>query len=115
MSHDRNPAQWKIKFVDDLSKEISESPVSAIVSIKGLRNRQLQSIRRNLSSDMKLRVVRIKLLKKALDKTDRKNIKSLEQFAQGQIGLVTTKLAPSKLYKMFEGTKEKALFLAQGT
>jgi large subunit ribosomal protein L10 len=108
MSHERNPAQWKVEFVDNLSKEISESPVSAIVSIKGLRNKQLQSIRRNLSSDMKLRVVRIRLLMKALDRTEKKNIKSLEQFAEGQIGLVTTKLPPSKLYKLFEGTKEKA-------
>ena len=32
------PAKWKVELVDSITNEINNSPVAAVVSIKGLRN-----------------------------------------------------------------------------
>ena len=42
------PAKWKVELVNQVTSEIEQSPVSAIVSIKGIRSKQLQQIRRSL-------------------------------------------------------------------
>jgi large subunit ribosomal protein L10 len=104
----REPAQWKVELVKELSKEIEKSPVSALVSIKGIRNAQLQKIRADLKGRVKIRVVRKRLLLKALDKVKLENIKDFGSMAEGQIAVVTAEEAPTKLYRMFENTKQKA-------
>ncbi len=63
----RHPAQWKVELVKEMASEFSSSPVTALVSIKGIRNSQLQKIRRDLKGDAKIRVVRRRLLLKALE------------------------------------------------
>lgn len=102
------PASWKVELVDQLSKELDNSAVAAIVSIKGIRNEQLQQIRRNLRSDLKMRVLRKRLLLKAFEKSKKPNINVLKDVMQGQIALITTELNPAKLNRMLEATKQKA-------
>ena len=104
----RHPAQWKVDLVKGLTKDLSSSPVTALVSIKGIRNSQFQAIRRELRGDAKIQVVRKRLLLKALEETKKDNIKDLGELALGQIAIVTTKEAPSKLYKILESKKQKA-------
>ena len=104
----RHPAQWKVELVNGLVQEIEQSPVTALVSIKGIRNSQLQKIRRELRGDAHIRVVRKRLLLKALEKAKQKNIRDLGKFAGGQIAVVTTKEFPTKLYSILESKKQKA-------
>ncbi len=104
----REPASWKVELVKELTKEIEKSPVSALVSIKGIRNAQLQKIRSDLKGRVKIRVVRKRLLMKALDKVKLENIKEFGNMAEGQIAVITTEEAPAKLYRILEGTKQKA-------
>lgn len=104
----RQPASWKEDLVKELSKEIEKSPVSALVSIQGIRNAQLQKIRSDLKGRVKIRVVRKRLLMKALDKVKLENIKDFGNLASGQVAVVTTEENPSKLFRILEKTKQKA-------
>lgn len=104
----REPAAWKVELVKDLKKEIEKSPVSALVSIKGIRNAQLQKIRSDLQGRVKIRVVRKRLLLKALEKVKLENIKDFGDMASGQVAVITTEEAPVKLFRMLENTKQKA-------
>ncbi|GGM71241.1 50S ribosomal protein L10 [Thermogymnomonas acidicola] len=104
----RKPAQWKVELVDQVAKEISSSNVTAIVSIKGLRNKQFQDIRKSLRGEVKIRVMRGTLIKKALEKAQKKDIKGLEQFVSGQVAVVTGNIGAPVLYRRLEGTKQRA-------
>lgn len=104
----REPASWKVELVKELSSEIEKSPVSALVSIHGIRNAQLQKIRADLKGRVKIRVVRKRLLMKALDQVKLDNIGDFGKMAEGQIAVITTEESPSKLYRILEGTKQKA-------
>jgi len=104
----RHPASWKVDLVKSVADEIEGSEVSAIASINGIRNNQLQKIRSDLSAHMKLKVIRKRLLIKALDSSKDKKIHDFKQFAQGQIAIITTDLEPAKLYSTLETTKQKA-------
>lgn len=104
----RQPASWKIGIVEDIKNDLEQSPVAAIVSIKGIRNAQLQNIRNNLRDKIKLRVVRRRLLLRALKNAKLDNVESLKEFTEGQIGLITTEREPTELYRMLENTKQKA-------
>ncbi|WP_075057381.1 50S ribosomal protein L10 [Thermogymnomonas acidicola] len=108
----RKPAQWKVELVDQVAKEISSSNVTAIVSIKGgLRNKQFQDIRKSLRGEVKIRVMRGTLIKKALEKAQKKDIKGLEQFVSGQVAVVTGNIGGAPvLYRRLEGgTKQRHL------
>ncbi|MHB1492827.1 MAG: 50S ribosomal protein L10 [Thermoplasmataceae archaeon] len=102
------PAKWKVELVDQAKTEIEKSPVTAIVSIKGIRNKQLQQIRRSLKGKAKLRVMRGTLVEKTLDKINKEHIKGLKGYLSGQIALITTELTPQKLYGSLERSKQKA-------
>ena len=104
----RHPAQWKVETVNSLVEDLSSSPVTALVSIKGIRNAQLQKIRKELKGDAKIRVVRKRLLLKALADIKKERIAELGKLASGQIAVVTTGETPSKLYSILESKKQKA-------
>jgi large subunit ribosomal protein L10 len=103
-----NTPQWKVEAVNQTADEISKSPVTAIVSIKGLRNKQFQEIRRALRGKAIIKVMRGTLLEKAIDKVQLPEIKKLNQYVNGQIALVTTSMSPSALYSSFEKSRQKA-------
>lgn len=73
----RHPAQWKVETVNSLVEDLNSSPVTALVSIKGIRNAQLQKIRKELKGDAKIRVVRKRLLLKALADIKKERIAEL--------------------------------------
>ncbi len=100
--------QWKIDLVNKTAEEMSKSPVVAFVSIKGIRNKQLQSIRRNLKGEANIRILRGTLLTKALEKNGDESLAKLKQFIGGQIALITSKDAPSKLYEKLEANRQQA-------
>ena len=102
------PAKWKVELVNQVTSEMDQSPVSAIVSIKGIRNKQLQQIRRSLKGKARLRVMRGTLVEKSLEKVKKDHIGDLKEFISGQIALITTEMTPQKLYASLEGSKQKA-------
>lgn len=104
----RHPASWKVDLVNSVAQEMEGNEVSAIASIKGIRNNQLQKIRHDLSDHLKMRVIRKRLLIKAIDQSKDKDLHDFKKFAQGQIAIITTDLEPAKLFQVLEKTKQKA-------
>ena len=100
--------KWKVDYVKNLTSEISNSPVNALVSIKGIRTKQLQGIRRALKGKARIRVLRGTLLEKSIEKVKLPNIKNLEPFINGQIALITTELSPVSLYSTLHDSRQKA-------
>ncbi len=103
-----NTPQWKIDLVNETASEVSSSPVTAFVSIKGIRNKQLQGIRRALKGQAKIRIIRGTLLTKALEKSGNVKLEEMKKYVGGQIALVTTKYSPSKLYSVLENNRQKS-------
>ncbi|MFG1519200.1 MAG: 50S ribosomal protein L10 [Thermoplasmataceae archaeon] len=102
------PAQWKLELVTDLAKRISDNKLIAVASVKGIRNSQLQQIRKDLRQKARIQVVRVRLLEKALDQAKLANSDGFKESATGQIALITTAESPLRLYEMLNHTKQKA-------
>jgi large subunit ribosomal protein L10 len=102
------PAQWKLELVTDLAKRISDNKLIAVASIKGIRNSQLQQIRKDLRQKARIQVVRVRLLEKALDQAKLANSDGFKESATGQVALITTAESPLRLYEMLNHTKQKA-------
>ena len=77
-------AQWKVELVSDLSRRISENKLLAVASIKGIRNSQLQQIRKDLRKSARIQVVRVRLLEKAIDQSKIPNGERFKESASGQ-------------------------------
>ncbi|MFG1415583.1 MAG: 50S ribosomal protein L10 [Thermoplasmataceae archaeon] len=90
----RHPASWKVELVDKVSKEIDNAGTVAIVDIHGLRNNQFQNIRRDVRGDLNIRVMRLTLLLKAIEKSKKPGLAGLSKEVKGQVALVTTNSEP---------------------
>lgn len=99
-------APWKVKQVEELKEEIESSPVVALVDITGIRNQQLQNIRRELRGKVNLRVVRRRLFLNALERVERENIGKLKDHSEGQIALLTSDNDPKTIYDMLFNTRQ---------
>ena len=104
----REPAQWKVDLVNSITEEINESPVSAVISIKGLRNKEFQKIRNDVRGQIKIQVFRARLLRLALGKSSKKDIKGLSEYTKGQVALITTSESPKTVYDTLVSRRTKA-------
>jgi large subunit ribosomal protein L10 len=61
-------AEWKILKVDELTREVTGSPVVAIADVKGIPAPQLQHIRKRLRGKVKIIVSKKSLMQHSLAK-----------------------------------------------
>ncbi len=108
METKKAPAKWKVDLVNTIADEIKNSPVIAIVNIRGLRNKEFQKIRNDIRKEAKIRVVRTLFLKRALGKSDRENIGKLIDLSEGQLALITTAETPKSIYDVLISKRTKA-------
>jgi len=101
-------APWKYKFVEEIAKLAEEYPVVGIVNINNIPAAQMQKMRRELKDEAVLIVGKNRLIKLALEKANRKNLKDLANYIEGQTGIIFTKMNAFKLAKLMEKTKTKA-------
>ncbi len=101
-------APWKYEFVDKIVKLAQEYPVVGIVNINNIPAAQMQKMRRELRNDVVFIVGKNRLIKLALEKAPRKNLKELAKYIEGQTGIVFTRMNAFKLAKIMEKTKTKA-------
>lgn len=102
----RHPATWKVDLVDQVAQEIENAGTVAIVDIHGLRNNQFQGIRRDVRGDLKIRVMRLTLLRKALEKSTKPNIIDISKHVNGQVALVTTNSEPVTVNKVLREKRQ---------
>ncbi|OYT59344.1 50S ribosomal protein L10 [Euryarchaeota archaeon ex4484_178] len=101
-------APWKYKFVEEIAKLAEEYPVVGIVNINNIPAAQMQKMRRELKDKAMLIVGKNRLIKLALEKAKKENIKELANYIEGQTGIVFTNMNAFKLAKFMEKTKTKA-------
>ena len=101
-------AEWKETEVSTIQTMIKSSDVVGIVGIKGIAAPQMQQMRANLRDKATLKVVKNKLLSKAISDLELDKIDELTQFIDGQIALIACKENPFKLYRILESTKTRA-------
>jgi len=83
--------QRKMKIVEDTVQLLEKYPCIMITSIRGVETRVLQEIRFRLRErNAVLKVIKNTLIKKALEKVSRKNIRQLEKYLIGQNALIFT-------------------------
>ncbi|MCL5438005.1 MAG: 50S ribosomal protein L10 [Candidatus Thermoplasmatota archaeon] len=85
---------------------INDAEITAIVGVHGIRNKQLQNIRRNIRNSATIRVVRRKLLFKALDAIEQPELHKLKDISLGQVALMTAKMSPNEIYEVVKATEQ---------
>ncbi|PTD94552.1 50S ribosomal protein L10 [archaeon SCG-AAA382B04] len=108
MSSAKNVAQWKKDRVSQIASKINENEVIAIVDIEGIPAKQLQQMRSDLRGNSELLVSRNTLLKISLEQSNKEGIDKLEDYVEGQAGLLLTNDNPFRLYNVLEENKTKA-------
>lgn len=95
-------SQLKVQQAEDFAKLINEYPVVGLIDLRGLPANPLQKIKNEIKSDAIIRVVKKSVLKKALEKTDKKQ---LIEYLDIQPALLLTKENPFKVYNMINRKK----------
>ena len=98
----------KIKEVEELTSLIDSYPVVGIVDLTKLPSRPLQLMRKKLRGNAVIRVSKKTLIKFAIEKSKKPEIKKLLDYLQGQPALILSKINPFKLYKILQTEKTPA-------
>jgi large subunit ribosomal protein L10 len=98
----------KIKQVEEIVKLIEKYPVIGVINCEGTPSAALQKIRRSLRDKALIKMFKKSLIKLAVEKSSKKNIKSLLNYLKGQPALIFTIMDPFKLYKFLEKEKTPA-------
>ncbi len=100
----------KSQVVEDLKDRLVSSRVVGLASVSKIPGPQMQSIRSRLRGKAEMKVVKNRLLLRALEAAaeERKGIDELEKFVDGQVALVLTDSNPFRLFRELEATKTKA-------
>lgn len=103
-------ADWKKKKVAELTTLIASNDVVGLVDISGIPAPLILKMRRGLDCDTTLIVSKKTLIKHALTNAagKHKGIDKLAEMMDGQVGIITTKKNPFRLYKELESTKKDA-------
>ncbi len=101
-------APWKYKFVDRLVELIEKYPVVGIVNINNIPAPQMQKMRASLKDKSVFIVGKNRLIKLAIEKSNKENIKDLANYIDGQTGIIFTDIDAFKLVKMLDASKTKA-------
>ncbi|MFQ6012666.1 MAG: 50S ribosomal protein L10 [Thermoplasmata archaeon] len=100
----------KAAAVRELADWLTQAKVIGLASIEGIPAPQMQQIRARLRGTVDFRIIKNRLLQRALETAAprRAGIEGLEPFVQGPTALVTTEENPFRLYKELEATKTRA-------
>ncbi len=100
----------KAEEVEGVRKLIEQYRVIGIADLHKVRAPQLQALRRKLRGSTHLRVVKNKIMERALAESgDKPNIDKLKEYLQGPNIFLFTNLNPFKLAMLLEKSKVKAI------
>jgi large subunit ribosomal protein L10 len=101
--------KWKREEVEQLYNLFQEYNNIAVVPVKGLPDRQIQAMRKKLRGDAILRMSKVSLIHRAIEKykgeTDKKNLDKLAEDIPGQASLLFTDMDIMDLKQIFEENK----------
>lgn len=102
------PRDWKERDIEEMKGLIEEYPVVGILDMHQLPAPQLQDMRKDLHGKAKIKMSRKTLMKRALDGSDKENIKELKGQMVGQPAYIFTDMNPFKLYGFLQENKSSA-------
>ncbi len=101
--------QRKLELVQKLATEIQRSPVVGLVNMQNLPAAQLQRMRALLAKQgVTITMTRKRLLRRALESSQKQQIASLEEKMKGMPALLLTKSNPFTLAKTIQKNKSEA-------
>ena len=102
------PSEFKKKTVEDFARLLDEYPIIAAVNMENLPAKQLQQMVSSLRDTIVIKMTKRRLLKLAIEKSSKKDIKEIEKYLEGMPALIFSKENPFKLYKLLEKSKSTA-------
>ncbi|UCG95310.1 MAG: 50S ribosomal protein L10 [archaeon] len=100
--------KWKEEEVEKLVKLMDKHPVIGIINMHKMPAPQLQEIRKELEGKAKIIMSKKSLMKRALEKSEKKDIKEMEKHMKGQPALMFTEMNPFELFKFLKENKTSA-------
>ncbi len=103
-------AKWKKDEVDALVKLLRDSPVVGIANVDGIPSAQMQTMRKQLRADARIKISKNTLLSLALKEIAREKpgADALIPKMTGSTALIMTQMSPFRLFKTLEAAKTKA-------
>ncbi len=102
-------SEAKKKLVQQLTAEIKEYPIVGVVNLERLPAQQYQVMRSTLAKrGVKIRMARKRLLQRALDESQKKNIQQLRERIKGMPAIILCKDNPFSLYATIQKNKSEA-------
>ncbi|KYC51872.1 MAG: 50S ribosomal protein L10 [Candidatus Methanofastidiosum methylothiophilum] len=98
-------ALWKIEEVASLKNMINSSPVVGIVDLSSIPAKQLQKIREELRGKVTFRMSKNKLMKIALEKTEKEQLK---EHINAGAAFIFSEENPFRIYKLLQKSKSPA-------
>jgi large subunit ribosomal protein L10 len=98
------PAQWKLNEVETLRDIVTSHSVVGIVGFRGIPAPQMQEMRALLRDDAVLRIAKCSLIIRALEN----GIVTLQEFVDGEVGVIAADINPFKLYRQLEQLNMRA-------
>lgn len=95
----------KLKKVEELKKSLEESPVIGLVDMYKMPSEQLQKIRKALRGKADIKTIKKIILKFAIDRVDKENIKELEPHIPTQPAVALTNIEAFKFYSFVDSLK----------
>ncbi|MEM5790481.1 MAG: 50S ribosomal protein L10 [Candidatus Aenigmatarchaeota archaeon] len=89
----------KIKLVEELKNLLENYKTICLLDLMKMPSKQLQEIRKKIREEALIKIVKKNLLKIAMEKVERKDLKKFKDEIPVQPGLVLTNLEPFLLYK----------------
>jgi large subunit ribosomal protein L10 len=98
----------KEKKVEELAKMLDESLIIGVLDMHKLPARQLQQIKNKLGSSASIRMAKKTLLKRAIEKSKKKDIKKLEEKFVNEPALIFSNENPFRLFKIIKESRSPA-------
>ena len=100
--------EFKVKLVNDLAKLMDSYNIIGIVNMENLPAKQLRNMRAQLRGKVVLLMSKKRLIRLAIEKSKKQNIKELEKHIKGMPALLFTNDNPFALFKLLKKNKSTA-------
>jgi len=97
--------EYKKKRVEEVKKFITSKPVVGIISLENLPAAQFQQIKKKLRGKAQIMIAKLNYIRRAIEEVP--ELKPLEEYAEGPVGLIITDENPFKLFNFLKKNRSK--------
>ena len=107
MEKKRKIAKWKIEKLKELKKILEENDIIGILNLESVPCLQLQRIKKQLKGKISLFMTKKRIMKRALEEVDKKNLSKFSEELKGVPALLFSKEEPFSLFNILKKSKTK--------